>query len=634
MQKAFESEARNSYSSALRKGRSEYRSLTSKGEAGNVLVLDEIVQQNRTMGYVNRPMRELLLSDIVGTYTSGRAYSFSASFYPLHSENSEFAAKWVALCRAHMTEGLRDPIEVYEYLWQYYVVEGNKRVSVLKHFEAETVMAKITRIIPQFSDDDPLQELYYAFLQYDRNGFFQGIRLSSSEKYRQLEELEKEKLEENPALKDVKWGSVQVCFNVACRQAGILKDHGDALFEYIKLYGLPHEDLIETLTTRLSSLKPQLSLVENADSEPVLVLETKEEEEPGLIQRLFSSRKSAKVVFAYEEGKTAENWIGAHDRGRQEMEEALGDRVTTLVLNDLTPETCYQRLCEEATGADLVLVTSGSLHMGALRFALENPDITLLVCSRVHMDARLHTYYGRYYETTFLCGMVAGLATQNNHIAYVTPMVEGRTTNDINAFAIGVKSVNPKAKVVLAQEIVEPEDEASYRAAVQAAAAKGADIVMTPLYPEARLSEMPKDVFSAVFSVNEQGDVQEFLAAPAWEWGRFYMEIVKSYLNRSLEILGAASDSETGVTGLWWGLGTGVLRLRTGKSLGVSADNMVRYLRGSIALGRFNPFHGPISDQNGVERIPAQTDPRPYDIMGMSWLVNMIEKDEQSSEEE
>lgn len=624
MQQVFESEARNSYTDALKKGRSEYRSLTSKGEAGTLLVLDEIVQQNRIMGYVNRPTRELMLFDIVGTYTSGRAYSFSASFYPLHSEGSEFATKWVALYKAHITEGLRDPIEVYEYLWNYYVVEGNKRVSVLKYSGADTVMAKITRIIPQFNDDDPLQELYYAFMQYDRHGFFQGLRLSSSEKYSQLEQLEQEELAENPKLKEVKWPSVYIRFYVACRRAGIVKDVGDALFEYIKLYGFPHEELLDVLATRLSALKPQLSLVESMD-EPTLVLEAGEEE-LGLIQRLFISRKSARVVFAYEQGKTAENWIGAHDRGRVEMEEALGDRVSTLVINDLTPDNCYQRLTQEAMDGDLVLVTSGALVTGALRFALENPEITLLVCSRVHMDARLHTYYGRYYETTFLCGVVAGLATKENHIAYVTPQVTGRSTSDINAFAIGVKSVNPKAKVVLAQKRVGPEDEAGFQQAVQKAAQEGVDIVMTPLYPAAQIEGIPKDIFSAVLRVNRQGEAQEFLAAPAWNWGRFYTEIVRSYLNRSLEILGAASDSETGVTGLWWGIGTGVLRLWCGKSLGISADNLVRYLRSSIALGRFNPFHGPLSDRDGVERVPSYTNPRPYEIMDMSWLIDIIDE--------
>ena len=143
------------------------------------------------LAYVQQPTMEIPLSSIVGTYTSGRSHSFSANFMPLHNEVSEFASKWTALCVAHVSEGLRDPIEVYEYMWQYYVVEGNKRVSVLKYYGAATFRAQITRMIPQLNEDDPNTALYYAFLRYDKNGLFKGIRMSRPENYEVLSELEK-----------------------------------------------------------------------------------------------------------------------------------------------------------------------------------------------------------------------------------------------------------------------------------------------------------------------------------------------------------------------------------------------------------------------------------------------------------
>ena len=117
MQQAYEVEARSEYERALKLGRKELAHKGVKGEGGLLPVLDQITEQNKIMAYVKRPDAEIELSKVVGTYTEGRSHSFSASFLPLNSEASEFASKWISLCVEHMINGLRDPIEVYEYLW-------------------------------------------------------------------------------------------------------------------------------------------------------------------------------------------------------------------------------------------------------------------------------------------------------------------------------------------------------------------------------------------------------------------------------------------------------------------------------------------------------------------------------------
>jgi hypothetical protein len=72
---------------------------------------------------------------IRGTKSAGRVFSFTAGFLPLLEETTEFGSKWVSLCMANLSEeGIRDPIICYEYYGNFYVQEGNKRVSVLKHF--------------------------------------------------------------------------------------------------------------------------------------------------------------------------------------------------------------------------------------------------------------------------------------------------------------------------------------------------------------------------------------------------------------------------------------------------------------------------------------------------------------------
>ena len=130
-------EAREEYVKARRLGQKEVRELRSQGRETAPAVLEDIIGENYTgttqeIGIVNIPVER-----IVGTKTAGRTTAFSAGFLPLLEPETEFAQKWMHLCAAHMSdEGIRNPVVCYEYLGNFYLQEGNKRLSVLKYFGA------------------------------------------------------------------------------------------------------------------------------------------------------------------------------------------------------------------------------------------------------------------------------------------------------------------------------------------------------------------------------------------------------------------------------------------------------------------------------------------------------------------
>lgn len=622
-------DARQDYDRALRRGRKEYSTLTARGESGILKVLDELTQENRIMAYIKQPQREIPMSAITGTYTSARARSFSAGFMPLHDEDTEFASKWCDLCAIHMTEGLRDPIQVYEYMWHYYVIEGNKRVSVLKYFGAPSVRAEITRMIPKLDHNDPNTSIYYAFLRYDRKGLFKNIRLSDARRYETLAKMEQQLLERlSPEeAEEINFGSMFLHFEVAYAEVGSSLSLGDAFLEYLKVYGFIRNDPLSLVSERIQNLKPQLELAENLDKEPTLLLDVQEEAPaPGLISRLFSGRRTANVLFVYEEGREQDNWISAHETGRQEMQAALGDAVRSEFLDGLTPDNAYGLMTEHAKDKDLLIVTSSRLANAALRFSLENPSCITLVYSRVRQDSRLNTYYGRYYEPEFLCGVAAGLATRTEKVGYITPQVSGvRHTSDINAFALGVKSVRPSAEVYLVMKDVSPLDPKTCELGIRQSVELGCDIALTPDYPGLSMEGTPPASFSYLLRLHGGGVPSDYLAAPVWNWGHYYTEIVRSYLSNSLEFLRLIDRrDEPSVTGFWWGLASGVLEFRSTDFLHPMANNLLQYMRSSIQLGRFKPFRGPIRDEKGEERVPMHLALRPYDILSMTWLVDFI----------
>ena len=136
------------YRKACRLGRRSYRASLSRGESPFLPVLEQILQHTPIASQQQLGLVEIPLEQIVGTYYAGRQPTFTHDFLPLMGEKTEFAQKWIALCDAHLSSGIRDPIKAYEFMNRFYVVEGHKRVSVLRHFGAVSVHGTVTRIPP------------------------------------------------------------------------------------------------------------------------------------------------------------------------------------------------------------------------------------------------------------------------------------------------------------------------------------------------------------------------------------------------------------------------------------------------------------------------------------------------------
>ena len=122
--------SRSEYIKARKKAQKTYRAHLFKGTYPYLQALDDMVSFAEIISEVDLGLIEIPLDAVVGTKTAGRKQAFAGNFMPLLDDNSEFARKWAALYDAHIEEGIRDPIKAVEYMNHFYVVEGNKRVSV------------------------------------------------------------------------------------------------------------------------------------------------------------------------------------------------------------------------------------------------------------------------------------------------------------------------------------------------------------------------------------------------------------------------------------------------------------------------------------------------------------------------
>ena len=228
------------YEKAQKQGVKALRTAIVKGENEYLPVLDEILDGVDIVGEQLLGLYDIPLDRVVGTSTHGRTYAFANNFMPILDLKSEFGAKWTALCDSQIEEGIHEPIKVFEYMANYYVVEGNKRVSVLKYFEAATIPAIVTRKIPKLTDDLQVK-IYYEYMDCFKYTGINYLWFSQEGCFKRLLEL----TSENPKAvwtedqrKD--FGSFNHRFSSAIKSMGAQKLHmpvSEALLVFIDIFG-------------------------------------------------------------------------------------------------------------------------------------------------------------------------------------------------------------------------------------------------------------------------------------------------------------------------------------------------------------------------------------------------------------
>ncbi len=174
-------EAVQTYEKALALGKKEGQKLPA---------LETVLAEERIFSPKEMPLGQVQipLELIVGTKMESRGNSFSKSFYPLMELHTEFSDKWIRLYQTHLDEGIHDPILAYEYMNRFYVVEGNKRVSILKYLKAATIQGNVIRIIPPLTGEKQ-KRIYYEFMDFYRLSEINYIWFSKEGSFSRLQKL-------------------------------------------------------------------------------------------------------------------------------------------------------------------------------------------------------------------------------------------------------------------------------------------------------------------------------------------------------------------------------------------------------------------------------------------------------------
>ena len=226
------------YKEAQKLAQKEYRARAAAGQSTALPALDELVPPDRLLKGVDLGIVQIPTEWVVGTKSAGRVNAFAPNFLPIMEDDSEFAQKWQRLCDAHLTEGIRDPIKAYEYLNRYYVEEGNKRVSVLKFFDAPSIAAHVIRILPERNADT---ESYYEFIDFYKLSRVNFIEFTRRGGYASLQQAMGKRPDEVWTEEERRrFSSAYYYFRQAYSACGgdkLKTEPGDALLRYLQVFG-------------------------------------------------------------------------------------------------------------------------------------------------------------------------------------------------------------------------------------------------------------------------------------------------------------------------------------------------------------------------------------------------------------
>lgn len=589
-------------------------------EGKPIVALDDILKEKNISSAKGIPLGlvQIPTEQIAGTKTAGRSAAFSRSFYPLLRENTEFAAKWRALYNAHLEEGIREPVKAYEFMNKFYIEEGNKRVSVLKFFDAVSIPGIVTRIVPPRSDDKEVK-IYYEFMDFYNLSGVNYVQFSQEGSFAKLQRLIGKRPDEMWTDDDkLNFSSAYTRFT-AEYQAGIGKklpiSPGDAFLYFIDLYD--YQTLFDMtaaeLKEKLIKSQDEFKLLETDESVELQMDPTNDAEiKKNIFARLIpASTPKQHVAFIHERTAETSAWTYAHELGRMHLQQAFEDQIDTASYDNATEENA-EALLEKAIadGNNLIFTTSPPLLKASLKVAIEHPQIKILNCSLNTSHRHIRTYSARMYEAKFLMGAVAGAMSQNGKIGYIADYPIFGTTANINAFALGAKMVNPRAKIYLEWSKLKDHDAAEAFDKNEVHYISGQDMII------------PGEASRHFGLYRASDDAPLNLAMPVWHWGKFYEKMIRNIMNGSWKY-DDASDSTKGLN-YWWGMSAGIVDVICSQHLPIGTTRLVELLKDTICRGNFNPFSGVLYSQNGVVQKDADMVMSPEEIITMDWLAENI----------
>ena len=353
--------------------------------------------------------------------------------------------------------------------------------------------------------------------------------------------------------------------------------------------------------------------------------------------------KKLKAGFVYVGPVGDYGWSHAHDVGRKFAESKLPWLETVFI--ESVAESDSARIIDrfvQGEKVDVVFTTSFGYMDDTVKAGAKYPDKLFMHCSGFKQTPNVGTYFADLYQTYYLNGLMAGAMTKTNKIGYVAAFPIPELIRHINAFALGIKAVNPKAKVHV-KWIYAWYGPDKAREAAEALIAEGCDNLAftedTPAVIEVgqEHTEKGRQIYTySHYSPMHQYGKDSVVSGQLVDWGVMYVKILQDIYNGTWK-----KDD------LWW------LIAEKAAILGGSFDNIInpkfvgelkmkmvdtpdfgkisvydlivkRYEQMKKGPDVFDPYDGPIKDNTGKLMVKEGTRASKGDLLGIMYYVDNV----------
>lgn len=333
-----------------------------------------------------------------------------------------------------------------------------------------------------------------------------------------------------------------------------------------------------------------------------------------------AAKEPLQIGFVYVAPLTDAGWVRQHDEGRRAVQAALGARVKTTYVENVAEGADAERVIRDlaATGHKLIFTPSFGYMEPTLKVAQEFPDVKFESITGYKTAPNVAVANARYYEGRYLAGIAAGRMTHTNLAGYVAGFPIPEVLQGINAFTLGMRSVNPRAevKVVWLNVWFDPTRE---RDAAMTLFNQNVDVIAFHTGSSAIMAAAQE---RGKLAVAYHSDMRKIapdaqIVAVTHQWGQYYTQRTQAVLDGTWQS-GA----------VWGGVKEGMIKVDGfGAKVPKAVQAEVLARQKDIAVGKLHPFHATktVLDNEGREEIAKGQTLNDDQIRKMNWLVQGVQ---------
>ncbi|MEJ8826170.1 BMP family ABC transporter substrate-binding protein [Variovorax humicola] len=341
---------------------------------------------------------------------------------------------------------------------------------------------------------------------------------------------------------------------------------------------------------------------------------------PAFSQSPAPAAAPLKIGFVYVAPLTDAGWVHQHEEGRKAVEAALPGKVKTTYVENVSEGPDAERVIRDLAqqGNKLIFTPSFGYMEPTMKVARDFPDVKFESITGYKTADNVAIANARYYEGRYLAGVAAGRMTKTHLAGYVAGFPIPEVLQGINAFTLGMRSVDPKAqvKVIWLDEWFNPPKE---RDAAMSLFNQNADVIA---FHTGSTAVMTAAQERGKMAVAYHSDMRKIapdaqIVAVTHQWGGYYTQRARAVLDGTWK-----SGS------VWGGVKEGMIRVGDfGTKVPKAVQDEVLARQRDIASGKLQPFAAAadVRDNQGRVMIPRGTSLTDAQILQMNWLVDGVQ---------